>query len=250
MISVAATDRNDKLASFSNYGRNTVDIAAPGVSIYSTLPGGRYGSYSGTSMAAPHVTGAIALVWDAHPTWTYQQVLEAVLNTTDSVASLSGKVAHGRLNVAKAIAYGSTTPTPTPTPRRSVRRRRSRRPTSANRYLDFIPVNSTLAIAKDISISDLNVTVNVSHSYVGDLRVTLIAPDGTRVVLFNRRGGNGDNLTNAVFDDEGDDSIYAGSTPFAGSFKPEYVLSAFDGKSAKGTWTLEIVDTTSSIRAN
>ena len=53
VVAVAATDRTDNLASFSNYGRSTVDIAAPGVSIYSTLPNGRYGTYSGTSMAAP-----------------------------------------------------------------------------------------------------------------------------------------------------------------------------------------------------
>ena len=83
LVSVAATDRNDRLASFSNYGRTTVDIAAPGVGIYSTLPNGKYGTYSGTSMATPHVAGALALVWDAHPTWTYQQVIAAVLNTAD-----------------------------------------------------------------------------------------------------------------------------------------------------------------------
>ena len=52
VIAVAATDRNDRLAGFSNYGPNTVDIAAPGVSIYSALSGGEYGTYSGTSMAA------------------------------------------------------------------------------------------------------------------------------------------------------------------------------------------------------
>jgi subtilisin-like proprotein convertase family protein len=109
--------------------------------------------------------------------------------------------------------------------------------------LDFIPVTSTLAITKDITISDLNVTVNATHSYVGDMRLTLIAPDGTRVVLFNRRGGNGDNLANTVFDDEGNNSIYAGTAPFAGSYKPEYVLKSFDGKNAKGTWQLVVEDT-------
>src|SRR5262249_10116652 len=112
VISVAATDRYDHLANFSNYGQS-VDIAAPGVSIYSTLPNGRYGTYSGTSMAAPHVTGSLALVWDAHPNWTYRQVIDAVLNTADRVPSLAGEVATGRLDVGKAITYLTATPQPT-----------------------------------------------------------------------------------------------------------------------------------------
>jgi subtilisin-like proprotein convertase family protein len=92
-------------------------------------------------------------------------------------------------------------------------------------------------------VCDLNVKVNTSHTYAGDVRMTLIAPDGTRVVLVNRRGGSGNDFANTVFDDEGTGSIYSGQAPFAGSFKPEYVLRVFDGKSAKGTWQLVIDDT-------
>jgi subtilisin family serine protease len=104
VVAVAATDRNDALASFSNYGATSVDLGAPGVSIYSTTPGNTYGLKSGTSMATPHVTGALALLWDSHPTWTYSQVINQLLSTVDPLPSLAGKtVSGGRLNLAKAI---------------------------------------------------------------------------------------------------------------------------------------------------
>ncbi|HQR09412.1 MAG TPA: S8 family peptidase, partial [Gemmatales bacterium] len=102
VVTVAALDSNNNLAGWSNYGQ-TVDIAAPGVDIYSTLPGGNYGYMSGTSMATPFVTGAIALVRDAHPTWTAQQVIRQVLSTADTLPSLTGKINGGRLDVGAAI---------------------------------------------------------------------------------------------------------------------------------------------------
>jgi subtilisin family serine protease len=68
VVSVAATTSTDALASFSNYGRGSVDLAAPGDNIYSTIPGGGYDWYSGTSMATPHVTGSLALTKSAFPT--------------------------------------------------------------------------------------------------------------------------------------------------------------------------------------
>ena len=116
VVSVAATDRNDALASFSNYGPNTVDLAAPGVQIYSTLKGNSYGSMSGTSMAAPFVTGAIALLRDVHPTWTYQQIINQLYSAVDPLVVAAGKVkTGGRLNIAKPwavpIAAGGEAPT-------------------------------------------------------------------------------------------------------------------------------------------
>jgi subtilisin family serine protease len=112
VVSVAATDNNDNLASFSNYGLNTVALGAPGVNILSTLPGGNYGQDSGTSMAVPHVVGVMALVWTEHPTWTYSQVIAQVLNTTDKIPSLQGKTSTGGLlDAAAALGVANNSPT-------------------------------------------------------------------------------------------------------------------------------------------
>ena len=111
IISVAATDRDDQLASFSNYGANSVDIAAPGVAILSTTPGNNYESWNGTSMAAPHVAGAIALLAANHTQTSVSDRIELLLSSVDTLDSLSGKVATGgRLNIQSAlIADGGST---------------------------------------------------------------------------------------------------------------------------------------------
>ena len=103
VISVAAVDQNEHLASFSCYGATTVDVAAPGVSIYSTIPGNRYAIYSGTSMATPFVTGVAALAWAADPNATVAEVRNAILAGADRVAALSGKVATGVLNAHNTL---------------------------------------------------------------------------------------------------------------------------------------------------
>ncbi|MBN2023279.1 MAG: proprotein convertase P-domain-containing protein [Pirellulales bacterium] len=109
--------------------------------------------------------------------------------------------------------------------------------------LDLHTVTSTLSINdSSFSISDVNVTLNISHTYTSDLEVYLIGPDGTRVQLFANVGGSGNNFTNTTLDDQAATSIAGASAPFSGTFRPEGLLSAFNGKSANGVWTLEITD--------
>jgi thermitase len=104
VISVAATDNRDQLASFSNYGRTKVHVAAPGVKIYSTSKDGGYAVMSGTSMATPHVAGIAALMLSANPSLTYEQIKDTLIRSSDKVRALSRKVASkGRVNVYNAI---------------------------------------------------------------------------------------------------------------------------------------------------
>ncbi|HYF37774.1 MAG TPA: S8 family serine peptidase, partial [Prosthecobacter sp.] len=104
IISVAASDHRDELASFTNYGAATVDLAAPGVSVYSASPGSSYRYLSGTSMACPHVAGACALIKSAIPEMGWPELKAAILNNVDAVAAMDGKVgAKGRLNVARSL---------------------------------------------------------------------------------------------------------------------------------------------------
>lgn len=106
LISVAAITSSDARSGFSNFGKTSVDIAAPGSSILSTSPGGRYTLQSGTSVAVPHVAGAAALISGFRPGWTYLQVRSAILSSARAVGALSGtSVSGGVLNLAGAAAF-------------------------------------------------------------------------------------------------------------------------------------------------
>jgi subtilisin family serine protease/subtilisin-like proprotein convertase family protein len=104
VITVAATDNNDGLANFSNWGAETVDLGAPGVSVYTTTYGGGYAYVNGTSFSGPTVAGAVALLKSVRPTASAIEVKQALINGVDPIPSLQGRVVSGgRLNVAESL---------------------------------------------------------------------------------------------------------------------------------------------------
>ncbi len=105
ILAVAASDRNDLVASFSHYGATTVDVAAPGVGIRSTVANNGYANFSGTSMSTPHTAGAAALIAAAHPSLSAASLKATLMNSVDVLPQWSGlTITGGRINVANAIA--------------------------------------------------------------------------------------------------------------------------------------------------
>lgn len=109
VVFVAATDRNDEIASFSNFGQRTT-IAAPGVDILSTVPNNGYEFFSGTSMATPHVAGAVGVMRAMFPYWNAHQIISKLEASSTPLVSLDGKIQGGRLNLRNAVEYDIKTP--------------------------------------------------------------------------------------------------------------------------------------------
>lgn len=91
-------------------------------------------------------------------------------------------------------------------------------------------------------IRDINVLIDIQHTFVGDLVISLIGPRGARVELVGREGGGADNFRSTILDDEATRDIEDARAPFRGVFRPKGSLADFDGRDPNGTWTLEIKD--------
>ena len=110
LISVGASDSNDSITDFSNYGKNNVDLFAPGEDIYSTIFDAAYQNKNGTSVAAPYVTGVAALLLSEYPSLTAAQIKTAIVDNVDKVSALSDYCKYGgRLNAFKALNSLHTT---------------------------------------------------------------------------------------------------------------------------------------------
>ncbi|QNP65110.1 S8 family peptidase [Streptomyces genisteinicus] len=185
-ITVGSTTSTDARSSFSNYG-SSVDIFAPGSSIKSAWNTNdtATNTISGTSMATPHVAGAAALYLDGNPTATPAQVASA-LNS----AAVLGKVTNpgtGSPNRLLNVGGGGTTPPPGP----------KFENTGDYTISDNATVESPVTVSgvTGNAPSNLAVSVDIKHTYIGDLRVDLVAPDGT---VYNLKaygsGGSADNV--------------------------------------------------------
>jgi len=178
IISVAATDHNDAMASFSNFGATSVDLAAPGVSILSTIPGNQYALFSGTSMATPHVSGAAVVLLGNDPTLTVSQLKAKILDNVDVLPQLSGlMVTGGRLNLANAL--GATTPPPT-----------DNLPPIADAGPDLVATARTTISIDGSGSSDPDGTiVSYSWAHISSGRRTLRLADPNNAILTVRMPG-------------------------------------------------------------
>ncbi|MDA5285969.1 S8 family serine peptidase [Streptomyces sp. Isolate_45] len=196
VVTVSAMGTTAK-ASYSNYGLNVVDVTAPGgdaTGIHSTLPGGKYGSMSGTSMASPHVAGVAALLASTNPGITPAQLRDKLATQANDVACPSdsrckgttaknGFFGEGQVDALKAV--GSTPP--------------------PGKYFENaadVAIGDNTTVESAVTVSGvtgnapaaLKVGVNIVHTYVGDLKVDLVAPDGSVYTVHNRAGGSTDNI--------------------------------------------------------
>ncbi len=103
-------------------------------------------------------------------------------------------------------------------------------------------ISSTVTVDSPWPVTDVDVLLNITHTYDGDLDISLVGPGGAAVDLSSDNGGSGENFVATVFDDEAATPITSGSAPFTGSYRPEQPLSVFDGGPAAGSWTLKVVD--------
>lgn len=258
VVSVAASDANDHLTVFSDYGPNTVTLAAPGVGIYSTLPGGRYGFLSGTSMATPEVAGVAALAWAYNPTATLAQVCNALVQGVDKVASLAGKVSSGgRLNAYNTLRLltPSTptpaptpvpTPTPTPTPAPSptpapvptptpsptpAKPSQVAGPKSALQLQIGSTVQGNLASRSDVNYFKFDATAGQKYTFqtalgsLYDSVLTLLGPDGQTVVSQNDDMAPGNRASAIIWQATHSGTYYLAVASYPGSPVGTYSLA-------------------------
>ncbi|MFT5327560.1 MAG: subtilisin family serine protease, partial [Planctomycetaceae bacterium] len=203
VISVAAVNNRGELASFSNFGTTTVDIAAPGVDIISTEPGGGFISRSGTSMATPYVSGVAALVFDQFPNATAQEVRDAILSgATGTNSSLDGFVAGQRsLNAFGALTASTFAPVPELVPINTIAAAGTTEVVITVSYTDDGVVNTDTFDVRDVEVTRPGFSQTLLTPIVAT--TTTISVDGqdrdAAVYRFTAPGGTWDATENGTW---------------------------------------------------
>ncbi|MEU2062806.1 proprotein convertase P-domain-containing protein [Streptomyces sp. NPDC013455] len=218
-IAVGSTTDDDQLSAFTNRGP-LLDVFAPGTGIVSSVPGGGYASKNGTSMAAPHVAGALAVLRQAFPDKSIAS-LESLLKATGRTVTYTGATTP-RIDVGKAV--GTTVPDPVTRPR----------PSKIVNDTDFaVPdpgtVDSPITVAgvSGNAPKALQVGVGLTHEWLGDVRIDLVAPDGKAYPLKATSGTEAGGTLSKTY------TVDASASPANGTWK----LRAED-RSAGGVGTL------------
>ena len=196
VISVANTTSSDELSSTSHYGAKSVDIAAPGTDIYSTIPTSSYGTMSGTSMATPMVASAVAVMRAVNPNISAKEIKETLCSSSDKLSALTGKViSGGRLNAYNAVKAIMPTATPTATPTVKPTATPTAKPTATPSGNAGQNVN--LNGKKAFTIAGYQLALGLTRDEVNtvlgslktDVKRTAKSPQGFDVIAF-RAGGN------------------------------------------------------------
>jgi subtilisin family serine protease len=209
------------------------EVSAPGTSVRSSIRNGQYSLLTGTSMACPHVVGAVTLLRQAFPNSTGKKILEALYWTAQDLGTPGEDNAYGMgvIDVWAAYQYMS---------RNHTRQQNIIINDNATNY-DTMHVNTAA------NITDVNITIgSLTHSKTGDLEFSVKSPAGTEVILASRRGAAGDNFLNTVFNDSAANPISGGSAPFTGSFRPESPLNVFNNQNSFGDWIFRVNDNAAS----
>jgi subtilisin family serine protease len=220
VVNVSSITSSNGKSSFSNFGTDKIAVAAPGDSVYSTVPGGRYSSMSGTSMASPHVAGVAALLKSVNPSATPAQLRQLLATQADDLSCSDSRCqgttaknnffGEGRVDAFAAVDTGTTPPGGTFENTNDVTI-----PDAGSAITSSVAVTGVSGNAP----SNLQVGVDIRHTYRGDLVIDLIAPDGTAYRLKN--SSSSDSADNVI---------------------ATYTVNA-SSEAANGTWKLQVRDT-------
>jgi len=241
VIAVAASNSLDKRSDYSNFGPHIAICApssgSPGRRVVTTDRQGAAGygsssytdSFGGTSSSTPLTAGLAALVLSVDPNLTSAQVKRLIMDNADKIDTAGGDYnasghsqfyGHGRINAAKTVLAASGTGVAKPLPKTLAMEHRIQRPLP-----DEKKTEDRITFPLDVKPLTIEVSLEVRHTFVGDLRISVTAPNGKNVVLLDQEGGTANDIVRAFR-----------STDAPNRFE------AFLGTSAKGDWIITVED--------